>query len=52
MELGMIGLGKMGGKMTERLSLGGHQVHVYDLDPELSRVAAELEGVVAHHSLE
>jgi len=52
MELGMIGLGKMGGKMTERLTLGGHQVHVYDLDPELSRVAAELEGVVAHDSLE
>ena len=26
MQLGMIGLGKMGGNMAERLRLGGHQV--------------------------
>jgi 6-phosphogluconate dehydrogenase len=33
MELGMIGLGKMGANMTERLLKGGHQVVVYDRDP-------------------
>ena len=33
MELGMIGLGKMGAKMTERLLKGGHQVVVHDQDP-------------------
>jgi 6-phosphogluconate dehydrogenase len=32
MELGMIGLGRMGGNMTGRLVKGGHRVVVYDLD--------------------
>jgi len=32
MELGMIGLGKMGGFMTERLVRGGHRVIGYDRD--------------------
>jgi len=30
MEIGMIGLGKMGGNMTRRLLRGGHRVVVYD----------------------
>ena len=30
MELGMIGLGKMGGNMAQRLLRGGHRVVVYD----------------------
>src|SRR4029079_9613776 len=30
MQLAMIGLGKMGGNMVERLLKGGHQVVVYD----------------------
>lgn len=34
MKLGMIGLGKMGGNMTERLMRGGHQVVVFDRSPE------------------
>jgi 6-phosphogluconate dehydrogenase len=33
MELGMIGLGKMGGFMTERLVRGGHRVVAFDRDP-------------------
>ena len=33
MELGMIGLGKMGGFMTERLVRGGHTVVGFDRDP-------------------
>ena len=33
MELGMIGLGKMGGFMTERLVRGGHTVIGFDRDP-------------------
>ena len=33
MELGMIGLGKMGAFMTERLLKGGHRVVGYDRDP-------------------
>lgn len=33
MQLGMIGLGKMGANMTERLLNGGHDVVGYDRDP-------------------
>ncbi|MGH7593783.1 MAG: phosphogluconate dehydrogenase (NAD(+)-dependent, decarboxylating) [Gemmatimonadales bacterium] len=34
MRLAMIGLGRMGGNMVERLLLGGHQVVVYDRSAE------------------
>jgi len=34
MELGMIGLGRMGGNMAQRLIGGGHQVVVYDPNRE------------------
>jgi len=34
MQLGMIGLGKMGGNMAERLRLGGHQVVGFDFSAE------------------
>jgi 6-phosphogluconate dehydrogenase len=34
MRLAMIGLGRMGGNMVERLLLGGHQVVVYDRSME------------------
>ena len=34
MQLGMIGLGKMGGNMTERLMRDGHKVVVFDRSPE------------------
>jgi 6-phosphogluconate dehydrogenase len=50
MRLGMIGLGKMGGKMTERLALAGHQVEVFDLDPALTEASARHEAVTAHAS--
>ncbi|NEL41857.1 MAG: 6-phosphogluconate dehydrogenase, partial [Xanthomonas perforans] len=30
MELGMVGLGRMGANMAERLVHGGHRVHGYD----------------------
>ena len=37
MKLGMVGLGRMGGNMTERLLKDGHDVVVYD--PDSSAVA-------------
>ncbi len=41
MQLGMIGLGKMGANMTERLVRGGHDVVGYDLSAEsVGRVVA------------
>jgi 6-phosphogluconate dehydrogenase len=50
MELGMIGLGRMGGNMTQRLLRGGHRVVVYDLNPQ-AVAAAVGEGAVAAASL-
>jgi 6-phosphogluconate dehydrogenase len=41
MELGMIGLGKMGANMTERLLRAGHRVVVYDRSPEPVQAAAD-----------
>jgi 6-phosphogluconate dehydrogenase len=41
-QLGMIGLGRMGSGMTERLREGGHDVKTYDPEVE-SRTAASLE---------
>ncbi|GAA5048400.1 6-phosphogluconate dehydrogenase [Thermocatellispora tengchongensis] len=38
MQIGMVGLGKMGGNMAERLRRGGHEVVGYDRNPEVSDV--------------
>ena len=51
MELGMIGLGRMGANMTERLVRGGHRVVVYDRNPEPVARLAEL-GAAGADSLE
>ncbi len=40
MRIGMIGLGKMGANMTERLLGGGHEVVAYDLSAEALQQAA------------
>ncbi|MBA9002154.1 phosphogluconate dehydrogenase (NAD(+)-dependent, decarboxylating) [Thermomonospora cellulosilytica] len=45
MDIGMIGLGRMGGNMAERLRRGGHNVVGYDRDPQISDVAG-LEELV------
>ncbi|MFC4062916.1 phosphogluconate dehydrogenase (NAD(+)-dependent, decarboxylating) [Planomonospora corallina] len=45
MQIGMIGLGKMGGNMAERLRRGGHEVVGYDRDPQLSDVSSLQELV-------
>ena len=34
MQIGMVGLGKMGNYMTQRLIKGGHQVVAFDRDPQ------------------
>jgi 6-phosphogluconate dehydrogenase len=43
MQLGLIGLGKMGGNMRERIRRAGHTVIGYDRDPGLSDVASLAE---------
>ena len=51
MQLGLIGLGKMGGNMAERLRLGGHQVVGFDFNPEAVQRLTE-SGNVGVTSLE
>jgi 6-phosphogluconate dehydrogenase len=45
MQLGLIGLGRMGGNMRERLRSGGHEVVGYDRNPDIRDVAG-LEEMV------
>ncbi len=50
MELGMIGLGKMGANMTTRLLRGGHRLVVHDRNPAATD-AVTTNGATAVHSL-
>ncbi|MBI2852885.1 MAG: decarboxylating 6-phosphogluconate dehydrogenase [Chloroflexi bacterium] len=51
MELGMIGLGRMGSNMTRRLLKGGHRVIVYDPAGE-ARAEVVREGAIGADSIE
>ncbi len=46
MQMGMIGLGRMGSGMVQRLLAGGHQCVVYDQD---EKAAAKLVGAGGHN---
>ena len=50
MQLGMIGLGRMGANMVRRLMAGGHQCAVYDRTPDAVQAIAK-EGAVGSSSL-
>ncbi len=51
LELGMIGLGRMGGNMTQRLLNGGHSVVAFDPDVEALRSVANA-GATSAASIE
>jgi 6-phosphogluconate dehydrogenase len=51
MQLGMIGLGRMGANMVRRLLGAGHQCVVYDVSPNVVQVLAT-DGAIAASSLE
>ena len=51
MELGMVGLGRMGASMVRRLLRAGHQCVVYDLQPQAIEALAK-EGAIGATSLE
>src|SRR5215510_3643432 len=51
MELGMIGLGRMGANMTERLLRAGHRITVYDIDSAAIQRAAAF-GAIGSPSIE
>ncbi len=51
MEMGMVGLGRMGGNMVQRLMRKGHRMIAYDRSTEAVRTY-ESQGVVGARSLE
>ncbi|MBQ10084.1 MAG: 6-phosphogluconate dehydrogenase (decarboxylating) [Planctomyces sp.] len=51
MEIGMIGLGRMGGNMVQRLLNGGHRVVTYDRSAE-AVTASQSQGAVGVSSIE
>ena len=51
MQLGLIGLGRMGGNMARRLMSGGHEVVAYDRDAG-AVTALAASGAVAATSLD
>ncbi|MCZ6790139.1 MAG: decarboxylating 6-phosphogluconate dehydrogenase [Chloroflexi bacterium] len=50
MELGMIGLGRMGGNMVQRLLQGGHRIVAYDANAEAIQTAVQ-QGAVSAASI-
>ena len=51
MQLGMVGLGRMGANLSRRLMRAGHEVVAYDVSPEAVEGLAG-EGAVGASSLE
>ncbi len=51
MQLGMIGLGRMGANMVRRLTRGGHECVVYDVHPEAVKTLVH-PGAIGASSLE
>jgi len=51
MQLGMIGLGRMGGNMVRRLMRNGHKCSVFDLSPSSVQALAK-EGATGSDSME
>ncbi len=51
MQMGMVGLGRMGGNMVRRLMRGGHKCVVFDMSPETVK-QFEKDGATASGSLE
>ena len=51
MEIAVIGLGKMGANIAQRLLLAGHRVVGYDRAPELTRTLASEHGLIPAFSL-
>jgi 6-phosphogluconate dehydrogenase len=51
MQMGMIGLGRMGANMVRRLLRGGHQCVVFDVSPDAVKALAQ-EGAIGASSLD
>ena len=51
MQVGMVGLGRMGANMVRRLMRGGHQCVVFDVSPKAVEALAK-EGAMGASSLD
>ena len=51
LQIGMVGLGRMGANLVRRLMRDGHRCVVYDVNPD-AVAAMEAEGAVARGPLE
>ena len=52
MQLAMLGLGKMGGNMVQRLVEGGHKVVAYDVDAKRTAELSRQVGAAAATTLD
>src|ERR1700723_2199012 len=52
MQLGMVGLGRMGANMVKRLVANGHESTVFDMSPKVVQELAKEKGVTGSSSLE
>ena len=52
MQLGMVGLGRMGANMVKRLVANGHESTVFDMSPKAVQELAKEKGVTGSSSLE
>ena len=52
MQLGMVGLGRMGANMVKRLVANGHECTVFDMSPKVVEELAKEKGVTGSSSLE
>jgi 6-phosphogluconate dehydrogenase len=52
MQLGMVGLGRMGANMVKRLVAKGHECTVFDMSPKVVEALAQEKGVTGSASLE
>src|SRR5580698_3241549 len=52
MQLGMVGLGRMGANMVKRLVANGHECTVFDMSPKVVEELAKEKGVTGSTSLE
>ena len=50
LDIGFIGLGRMGGPMARNLAAAGHRVHVFDVDPAAAGRLAAGRGISEHRS--
>jgi 6-phosphogluconate dehydrogenase len=52
MQLGMVGLGRMGANMVKRLVANGHECTVFDMSPKVVDELAKEKGITGSTSLE